>query len=123
MLEVEDEDDNEEVIEDEDEYNDVEVVDTDVTVMMLVRFVRAGWPSFTHLLLTERGGEGEGEVKAQLHSGSVNDNDANSFLSSMTMMPVTTLSMTMMPTAFFYGDNIQTYLFPCQMSLWDKLEN
>ena len=29
-------------------------------MMMLVRFVRAGWPSFTHLLLTERGGEGEG---------------------------------------------------------------
>ena len=77
MLRVEAEDDNEEVVEDEDEDNDVEVVDTDVTVMMLVRFVRAGWPSFTHLLLTERGGEGEGEVKAQLHSGSVNDNDAS----------------------------------------------
>ena len=74
MLEVEDADDNEEVVEDED---DVEVVAGDVTVMMLVRFVRAGWPSFTHLLLTERGGEGEGEVKAQLHSGSVNDNDAS----------------------------------------------
>ena len=56
MLEVEDADDNEEVVEDED---DVEVVAGDVTVMMLVRFVRAGWPSFTHLLLTERGGRGE----------------------------------------------------------------
>ena len=55
MLGVEAEDDNEEVVEDED---DVEVVAGDVTVMMLVRFVRAGWPSFTHLLLTEAEGEG-----------------------------------------------------------------
>ena len=29
-------------------------------LMMLVRFVRAGWPSFTHLLLTERGGRVRG---------------------------------------------------------------
>ena len=111
---MEDEYSNEEVVRDEagDEDNDVEVVDTDVTVMMLVRFVRAGWPSFTHLLLTERGGEGEGEVKAQLHSGSVNDNDASDNAVNNNDAD-----------SFFMVTTYKLTFFPCQMSLWDKLEN
>ena len=100
MLEVEDADDNEEVVEDED---DVEVVAGDVTVMMLVRFVRAGWPSFTHLLLTERGGEGEGEVKAQLHSGSVNDNDASDNDASDNAVNDNDAD------SFFYGDSKKNF--------------
>ena len=116
ILEVEDEDDNEELVEDEDEdEDDVEVVDTDVTVMMLVRFVRAGWPSFTHLLLTERGGEGEGEVKAQLHSGSVNDNDASDNDASDNAVNDNDAD------SFFYGDS-KKKLFLCEMSFWDKLK-